>query len=131
MGTYTDLLKLKKPSPQTEQPSVSNPPPLTEPSPIRETIWEHEQPVSQTSKHLNVETDKQTFRQTSKTTTRQTSKRRVVHHGIDVYRDQILMLNKIQFALWRRDDKKPTLRELFIMALDHFIEKMKAELPDV
>jgi len=67
-------------------------------------------------------------RQTAKSPSSRVAKRRSVRHGIDLYKDQLVALTRIQFALWRRDDRKPTLRELILAALDEYIQKMKAEL---
>ena len=55
------------------------------------------------------------------------SKRVVKRHGFDVYQDQIMALNKVQFELYNRRGKKPSIGELVRPALDRLIaEQLKA-----
>lgn len=83
---------------------------------------------SQVAKSPVGEIAKSPSRQLAKSPDSQKSRRRIVRHGFDLYKDQLLSLSKIQFALWRRDEKKPTIRELMLSAIDNYIEKMKSEL---
>jgi len=58
------------------------------------------------------------------------SKRIVKRHGFDVYQDQIMSLNKIQFELYTRRGKKPAIGELVRPALDKLIADKLKELGD-
>jgi hypothetical protein len=56
----------------------------------------------------------------------QQTKRVIKRNGFDVYQDQIMSLNKIQFELYSRRGKKPSIGELIRPALDKLIaEKLK------
>lgn len=133
MGTYTDLLKLNRPPlPPTQGQAPLPPAPPAAPS--EQTLWENqdsrkttERPIAESPNGENAETPD---RPTAKSPNSRTPKRRSVRHGIDIYKDQLVSLNKLQFALWRRDDRKPTMRELILTALDEFIERKRQELQE-
>src|SRR5258706_12887143 len=56
----------------------------------------------------------------------QQTKRVIKRNGFDVYQDQIMSLNKIQFELYSHRGKKPSIGELIRPALDKLIaEKLK------
>jgi hypothetical protein len=142
MGTYTDLLNLKKP---TTTPSVPKEvPPATQESPhpttsvagnlvnSERTVWESETKKvdRQSDKSPSGEIVESPDRQVAKSPNRRLLKRRVVHRGMDVYLDQLQSLDKLRYALWRRDDRKPTMRELILAAIDEYIERQKEELSE-
>ncbi|MBX3083955.1 MAG: hypothetical protein KF716_20130 [Anaerolineae bacterium] len=140
MGTYTDLLNLKKPSAPPSQPKETPPvthdmstPSVTLPIPratTQATVWENEVKNGERQNDNSPSGDfaESPDRQVAKSPNRRLSKRRVVHRGMDVYLDQLQALDKLRFALWRRDDRKPTMRELILAAIDEFIERQKEEL---
>ena len=51
-----------------------------------------------------------------------------VRQGIDVYRDQIVTLNEMQFEVYKRTGKKPRMGEMVRNALDEFIARKRQEL---
>jgi len=55
-------------------------------------------------------------------------KRVVKRHGFDVYHDQVMSLNKIQFEMYTRYGKKPSIGELVRPALDELISKKLKDL---
>ena len=114
-------------SPLFKRVSPPSEPAVAQQSSPAEAHETQRQPSSTTA----IQTDTLLDRQPSKHLRRQAPKARIVHQGIDIRKDQADWLKRIQFALWRRDDRKPTLRDQMLHALDLYIEKMRAELPDV
>jgi hypothetical protein len=136
MGTYTDLLKLNKaataPPKPAESPAEEHSPQTGEVATGAGTVWqkdaEAEIPNRQFATSPSGEIARTPSSQVAKSPNRKTQKRQVLHRGMDIYRDQLQSLSKIQFALWRRDDRKPSIRELVLLAIDNYIEKTKGEL---
>ncbi len=134
MGTYTDLLKLNRltaPAVEDALPQPISPPPSRV---VQATVWEQaaqrpdeERPNAETPDGESAQAPE---RRSAKTPNSRNAKRRSVRQGIDIYKDQLVSLSKLQFALWRRDDRKPTLRELVLTALDEYIERQKQILQE-
>jgi hypothetical protein len=133
MGTYSDLFKLENSTPKPIEPDqvmVSSPSPTVTKKEEEKNQEIINLPIAQSP---DVQIAEKPKRRTSKSPNRPIAgraNRRFTRQGIDIYRDQLQALNKLQFALWRRDDRKPTMRELILTAIDQYIEKMKKELDE-
>ena len=71
-------------------------------------------------------------RENAERRTRETAKmdgmRPRTRQGFDVFRDQIVALNELQVAFYRKTGKKPSMGEMVRTALDEQIAKKRREL---
>jgi hypothetical protein len=105
----------------------NSPTPPTEKSPVEKPA---NRPVGQVAERPQGRTVKRPAGQKASRPNGRSSKRIVKRHGFDIYHDQIVSLNKIQFEMYLRYGKKPSIGELVRPALDDIIRTKLKDLEE-
>lgn len=123
-----ELFKVELPPQQRDPLETLIPTAPIPPIPNKPTIAEEKRPRGQKAERSGGRVTTSPIGRSASRPEGQKPKREIKRHGFDVYRDQIVGLNTVQFEIYRRQGKKPSIGELVRPALDELIAKRKKEL---